>query len=137
MPRSSFAPYPAGPTGRDAIPVNASANSPTGGALTATLAAGGANVMTYISGFEVTLSNFTAAATATITVTGTLGGTLNYTMQSLTAGAAVPPLPPLIVEFPEPIQASALNTAIVVNVPANASSGASVVSHGFQLPFSS
>jgi hypothetical protein len=129
-----FGPYPCGPTGRTATPVTNSATGTTGAA-TATLAAGGVNTLTYISGFEITFSNPTAAVTLAITVTGVQGGTLNYTQQVLAAGAAVPPPVPMIVEFPEPIPASALNAAIAVVVPAlgAGASGISVVAHGFQV----
>jgi hypothetical protein len=103
---------------------------------------GGANVLTYISGFEATFSTPTAGITITITVTvATLIGsvTLNYTVQALAAGAAVQPPAPLVVEFNPPIPANALNSAITVSVPALGAGapGVSVAAHGFQLPMSS
>jgi hypothetical protein len=64
--RTQLAPYPVGPTGKDASPVAASANGTTG-AVSAVLPAGGANVLTYISGFEATFSTPTAAVTITVT----------------------------------------------------------------------
>ena len=117
--KSSATAYPVNDVGVLATPVAASQNGTTG-AVSATLAAA-ANKLTYISGFEVTFSNPTAATTITITVTNVVGGPLNYTQQVLAAGAGVPSPPPLIVKFIPPIPASALNTAIVVNVPSSRS----------------
>jgi hypothetical protein len=86
--RTVLAPYPSGPTGKDATPVAASANGTTG-SVSAVLPAGGANVLTYISGFEATFSTPTAAITITVTVATLIGSvTLNYTVQALAAGAA-------------------------------------------------
>jgi hypothetical protein len=130
--KSSFSVYPVNDVGVLATPVAASQNGATG-AVSATLAAA-ASRLTHISGFEVTFSNPTAATTITITVTNVVGGPLNDTQQLLAAGAAVPPPSPLVVKFIPPIPASALNTAIVVNVPAlgAGASGVSVTAHGFQ-----
>jgi hypothetical protein len=137
--RTQLAPYPVGPTGKDASPVAASANGTTG-AVSAVLPAGGANVLTYISGFEATFSTPTAAVTITVTVATLTGSvTLNYTVQSLAAGAAVQPPAPLVVEFNPPIPANALNSAITVSVPALGAGapGVSVAAHGYQVPMSS
>ena len=130
--KSSYTVYPVNDVGVLATPVAASQNGTTG-AVSATLATA-ANKLTYISGFEVTFSNPTAATTITVTVTNTVGGPLNYAQQVLAACAAVPPPPPLIVKFMPPIPASALNTAIAVNVPALGAGapGVSVAAHGFQ-----
>lgn len=130
--QSGLPPYPVGPTGKAATPVNASATGTTL-ATAATLPVGGANVMTYITGFEVT-GGATAAASVTVVVSGTKDTSLNYNMTygTLPANGA------LIVEFPMPIQASALNTAIVVTAGAAGAGGVvAVTAHGFQLPYSS
>jgi len=80
----------------------------------ATLAAV-ANRTTYITGFVVTGLGATAAGTVDITVTGPTN-TLHF-VQTAPAGATVPQTP-LVVTFPRPIPAAAVNTAIVVTVPA-------------------
>jgi hypothetical protein len=74
--KSSATVYPINDVGVLAAPVAASQNGTTG-AVSATLAAA-ASRLTYISGFEATFSNPTAATTITITVTNTVGGPLNY-----------------------------------------------------------
>lgn len=108
-------------------------NSATGAAtaIAATLAAA-AGATTYITGFEVTGTGATAGSTIVVTVTGILGGTLSYEL-AIPAGVGTP-INPLIVEFPSPIPASALNTAIVVNVPSfgAGNTNAAVTAHGFQ-----
>lgn len=130
--RTELAPYPVGPTGKDAVPVTASVTGTTA-ATAATLPAGGANFQTFISGFEVT-GGATAAASVTVVVSGTVSGSLNYNM---TYGT-LPQNGSLIVEFNPPIPASALNTAIVVTAGAAGAGGVvAVTTHGFQLPFSS
>lgn len=135
--QSGLPPYPVGPTGKAATPVQAASGNVAAAVAAATLAAGGANVMTYISGFEVTGAGATAALVVTVTVTGTLGGTLSYTYTA-TAGVTLANNP-LIVEFNPPLQASALNTAIVVSCPSLGAGNTNntVVVHGFQLPYSS
>jgi hypothetical protein len=136
--RTEFGPYPTGDTGKRATPVTASSGNVANAAATATLAAGGANVMNYISGFEFTGSGATAAAVVLLTITGVIGGTMTYVIP-VPAGVTVG-IPPLVVEFNPPLQASALNTAIVVSVPALGAGGntnSAVVAHGYQIPFSS
>lgn len=108
--------------------------SSTGAAtgLTETLA-GASGKTTYISGFEVTGLGATAASGITITVTGTITGTLSYVL-AIPAGVTLGVVP-LLVEFARPIPASALNTAIVVNVPSfgGGNALAAATAHGFQL----
>lgn len=82
----------------------------------ATLAAPGAGITNYLTGFEITFSGATAASVVVATVTGLLGGTRSYIV-SVPAGATVGGTP-LIVDFSTPIPASAANTAIVVTLPA-------------------
>jgi hypothetical protein len=83
-------------------------------ALTATLAAA-AGKTTFIQGFTVTGLGATAGVVIPVTVTGLLGGTQTFYV-------AVPTGPTvaassLVVTFPTPLAGSALNTAVVVNVP--------------------
>lgn len=118
--------YPAAST-----PLHSSSGNVANIAATATLAAA-VGKTTYISGFEVTGGGATAAALVLATITGLLGGTATYTV-SVVAGAAAGN-PALVVEFAPPLPASAVNTAIVVSVPALGvgSTNSCVVAHGFQ-----
>ncbi len=82
----------------------------------------------YITGFSVTTQGGTGAAAGVVTITGILGGTLNYQV-----GAAANAPINLNVNFHSPIPASAVNTAITVNVPqlgANTGAVASAI-YGF------
>lgn len=100
-------------------------------AAVATLAAA-ANLTTYISGFEVSGGGATAASLVGVTVAGLIGGTATYTL-GVVAGAASPNAV-LLVTFNPPIPASAVNTAIVVNVPAlgAGNTNSTVVAHGYR-----
>lgn len=71
----------------------------------------------YITGFSITGAGATAAAAVSATLTGLMGGsTMNYTVTAV-AGATLAN-PSLVVNFPTPIPASAVNTAIALSVPA-------------------
>lgn len=75
-----------------------------------------ATTTAWITGFECTASGATAGLAVIVTVTGLLGGTKHYIFTfplGVAVGAA-----PLIVTFPTPIPASAVNTPIVVTLPA-------------------
>jgi hypothetical protein len=135
--RTELSPYPSGPTGKDATPVSAASGNVAAATATATLAAGGANVMTYISGFEFTGAGATGASVVLLTVTGIIGGTLTYVI-AVSAGVTAA-ITPLVVEFNPPLQANGLNTAIVVSVPSlgAGNTNSAVVAHGYQLPHSS
>jgi hypothetical protein len=111
--------------------VNSSANVGNASAV-ATLAAV-AGRTTYITGFEITAGGATTGASVTATVVGILGGTLNYTF-TVASGALVSSYP-LIVTFDTPVPASAVNTAIVVTLPAlgAGNTNATVVAHGYYL----
>lgn len=81
-----------------------------------TLAAGGAGVTTYVTGFEITGDGATAGSIIAVTLTGMIGGTKTYFI-TVPAGAGVA-ITPLIVTFPPPgLPASGANTAITLNVP--------------------
>lgn len=94
--------------------------------------AGVAGQTTFITGFEITGDGATAGSIITITITGVLGGTKTYFL-TIPAGVTTA-ITPLIVEFARPIPASAVNTAIVVNVPSfgAGNTNAAVTAHGFQ-----
>jgi len=115
-----------------ATAVNGASGNVANANAVATLA-GTPSKTTYITGFEITAAGATAAAVVTVTVAGTISGTLSYTF-TVPAGAALAATP-LIVEFPVPIPASAVNTAIVVTCPAlgAGNTNAAAVAHGFQL----
>jgi hypothetical protein len=118
--------------GERGVPLTSSATGTTG-SVVATLAATQGR-LTAITGFEVLASNGTAGAANNVVVAGTVSGSLNYTINTLAAAATVQGPPPLIVEFPYPIPASALNTAITVTWPALAGgTGVSVTAHGCTL----
>jgi hypothetical protein len=97
-----------------AVPVNGQNNSVAAAAITATLAAA-AGKTTFIQGFTVTGLGATVGGIIPITVTGLLGGTQTF-YYAVPAGAAIS-ASPFIVTFPVALPASAVNTAIVVNVP--------------------
>lgn len=86
---------------------------------------------TWITGFEATAAGSTAAADVVLTVTG-LTNALSYVF--VFPAGALTGAQPLIVEFPQPIPASAVNTAIVVTLPSGGvgNTNAAVSAHGFQ-----
>lgn len=120
-------PYPSGATA-----ITAASGNVANAAAVATLAAAAAKT-TYITGFEVTGTGATAGLAVSVTVTGTITGTLTYTAAA--AAGVLVANSPLIVEYPVAIPASAVNTAIVVTLPAlgAGNTNATVVAHGYQL----
>jgi hypothetical protein len=107
---------------------SASATGAAAASVTATLAAVAAK-FGYCEGFDVTIGAATAAALSACTVTGLQGGTLTYQVQQETGAGAT-----LSIRFPRPQRTSAVNTAVVVNVPATANGGApSVTVFGWTL----
>jgi hypothetical protein len=128
------------PVGADApggIPVGATmftaasgnvANASAAATITATAA-----VLGYCTGFTITAAGATAASIVNATVTGLIGGTMTFTFGAA-AGATVMSAP-LVVSFPKPIPASAVNTAIVVTLPAlgAGNTNAAVTIHGFKI----
>jgi hypothetical protein len=135
--RTELAPYPVGPTGKDATPVAASSGNVAAATASAAITAA-ANQLAYITGFEFTALGATAGSIVLLTVAGLIGGvTLTYII-NVPAGATTS-IPNLIVEFPIPIPAAALGGSITVSVPSlgAGNTNACVNAHGFQLPFSS
>lgn len=92
----------------------ASGNVANAGAV-ATLT-GTATTTVYINGFTCIPGGATAGALVNVTVTGTLGGTFTYIAGAPTGAAVVGNT--LTVQFPVPYPASAINTPIVVTMPA-------------------
>ena len=114
----------------DATPQNTSSTGAASAITTSIPAAAGKT--SYLTGFEVTGAGATAGTVVVVTITG-VPNTLNYVFTVPTG--ATTQAQPLQVEFPEPIAASAPNTAVVVNVPSfgAGNTNAAVVAHGFQL----
>jgi hypothetical protein len=94
--------------------------------------AGVAGQTTFVTGFEVTGGGATAGSIIVATLTGILGGTKSYDI-AIPAGITLG-ITPLVVQFPRPIPASALNTAITLNVPSfgAGNTNAAATLHGFQ-----
>jgi hypothetical protein len=115
---------------RPGTPLDVNATGAAGAATTATLPAA-AGRTTWLTGFELTWDGTGAVAATSDVLTVTAGATvLTYRFQTAVGVAGY--LPP--VEFPQPIPASAPNTAITLAVPATANrAGVSIVAHGFQL----
>lgn len=88
---------------------------------------------TYITEFVATASGSTAGSAVTLTVVGVISGTLNYTF-TFPTGALVG-VAPLVVRFQPAIPASAVNTAIVVTLPAGGvgNTNATANATGYQL----
>lgn len=84
----------------------------TTGTSSATLT-GAASKWTYICGFVVTSAGTTSATLGNITVTGTVSGTMNFEYAFVSSGQGS-----FGIAFPGCISSSAVNTSIVVNVPA-------------------
>lgn len=86
---------------------------------------------TWITGFVITSDGATAGLAVDVTVTGP-ANTLHFAY-TFPAGAAVQSQP-LVVNFPAPIPSAAVNTAIVVTLPASGAGGtnAAVNAFGFQ-----
>lgn len=119
--------YPSG-----AVAVTSASGNKANAAGTATLTAG-ASTTAYISGFECTSTGATVGLPVIVTVTGTISGTLSYIFAA-PAGALLIATP-LQVQFFPPIPASAVNTNIVVTLPAlgAGNTNAAVVAHGYIL----
>lgn len=117
------------PNGATAI--TASSASVANASAVATLAAAAAKT-TYITGFQATAGGSTVGSDVTLTVVGTITGTMNYTF-TFPAGAVVGST--LVIPFPTPVPASAVNTAIVVTLPAGGAgnTNATVAAQGYQL----
>lgn len=122
-----IAPYP-----ESATPVAASSGNMPNAVAVATLPAA-ANKLTYISGFQCTSTGSDVVLGVTITVVGVVGGQLDYafnTGDNKVAGDQ------MIVPYSMPMPANAVNTPIVVSMPANGlgNTHASCTAQGFQLP---
>lgn len=113
-----------------ATPVQVSSGNVANAIASATMPAVAAKI-NYATGFEITGAGATTGLPVTVTLTGVLGGTLSYTY-TFAVGALLPNQP-LIIEFPEPVPASAANIALVLSCPAGGAGNTnnSVTLHGF------
>lgn len=118
-----------GPGG--AVAVSSSSGNVANASAVATLAAA-AGKTTYISGFTITGGGATAASLVTATLVGLLGGTASYTV-AVPAGATLG-FTPISVQFNPPLPGSAVNTALVLTLPAlgAGNTNASVSAWGYQ-----
>lgn len=89
-----------------------------------------AGVTNYCTGFEVSLGGATTGSIIALTLTGALGGTLTW---YLAVPAGILLLNTFVVEFTNPIPASAQNVALSLGIPALGigNTNASVVIHGY------
>lgn len=83
-----------------------------------------AGKLTYLMGFMITGAGATSAAVKDATITGLLGGTVTFGV-TFPSGATTA-MQPIICMFPKPIPSSAVNTDIVVSVPAGGTGAANI-----------
>lgn len=123
---------PLGPMPSGALALAASSGNVANAVAAATLVAV-AGKTAYLTGFEVTGAGATAGLPVSVTVTGLLGGTLTFTYAA--AAGVLVANQPLIIQFPIPLPASAVNTNIVVSCPALGAGNTNntVSAHGFNL----
>lgn len=95
--------------------VSDSSGNIANGSAVATLS-GAADKTTYIRGFSVTGAGATVGLPVLVAVTGLAVGTINYVYCAV-AGVLLGNTP-LVINFPQPLPASAENTEIVVTCPA-------------------
>jgi hypothetical protein len=114
-----------------AQPIKSSSSGNVANASAVATIAGGAQSWTYLTGFEATFAGATAGQCVNLTITGTLGGTLTYPVCSPT-GVTVQGYP-FGFEFIPPLQSAAVNTSIVVTLPAlgAGNTNAAVTAHGY------
>jgi hypothetical protein len=95
-----------------------------------------AGKMNYCTGFDITGGGATGAAIVRAVLSGIAGGSLSWAM-GVVAGATAPVNPEngLSVRFPHPIPASAVNTAITMDVESFGAGNteAAVTLYGFRV----
>ncbi len=77
--------------------------------------------MGYLDGFDVDGTGASSAGSVTVVVSGILGGSLSYIMPIVAGNTNA--CNPLVRRFNPPLQASAVNTNIVISVPSFGSGG--------------
>lgn len=126
-------PYPWSSTaGTTATPITATSGNVANASAVATLAGVSAKT-TYITGFIITAAGATTGLAVNVTLAGVITGTMTFTFVA-PAGVLVAAVP-LVVTFDTPIPASAVNTAIVLTLPAlgAGNTNASANAFGYQL----
>lgn len=120
-------PYPTGAT-----VLTASSGNVANASAAATLA-GAAAATTYVTGFQITAGGATAGACVSATLAGVIGGTATYAF-CVPTGATLA-AQPLVVKLDPPVPASAVNTSIVLTLPAlgAGSTNAAVSLQGYRL----
>jgi hypothetical protein len=108
-----------------AAAVEGSATTAAGAQIVATLPAA-AGITTWITGFDVTVSNGTAGSVL-VTVAG-IATSRSWYIAQVASGQNT-----LSIRFPRAIPSSAVNTAVTVTVPTTTTGFNSVVAYGFQL----
>ena len=107
------------PASASLIPIGATQTANSSGNVAAATAAATlaavAGRLNYITGFSVSGSGATLGLPVTVTITGLLGGTQSYTYCG--AAGVLIGNSSLNINFPTPMPASAVNTAIVVSCP--------------------
>lgn len=118
--------YPAGAT-----PLSSS-SAIVGNANAVATLAGVANKTTYMTGWTCSSGGATSAAAVDLAITGVLGGTIHHSYV-FPVGALVPAYP-VVEQYNPPLPASAVNTSIVVTLPAGGAgnTSASCNAQGFQ-----
>lgn len=116
----------------DNYPAHNSSGNVANASAVATLA-GVTSLLTHVTGFEITGGGATAASLVVAVLSGTTGGSLSFVVPvpaGVTAGLA-----PITIKFPEPIPASAVNTSIVLTLPAlgAGNTAAAVTLHGYRI----
>lgn len=106
---------PAGGPPPGAVTVSQNSANVANAQAQATLAAA-AGLTNFVTGFMIFAGGATAGSIVLATITGLAGGTLNIPV-AVPAGALLAATP-ITVTFPQPIQASAVNTAVVLTLPA-------------------
>lgn len=99
----------------DSTMIGATSGNVANSAAAATLPAV-ASVTNFLASFEITFAGATAASNVVATVVGLLGGTRSF-ICSVPAGVTTQGTP-ILMRFDPPIPGSAVNTAIIVTLPA-------------------
>lgn len=116
----------------ESTPLSSSSGNVANASAVATLA-GAAGATTYLSGFYISGAGATAASVVSATVTGLAGGTMTLTV--VVPAGATTAIAPVFLDFNPPLPASAVNTSIVLTLPAlgAGNTNASVTAWGFRI----
>lgn len=126
-PQGVSSDYPIG-----AVPITGSSGTVANGSTVATLAAA-VGKTTYVTGFIISGTGATIGLAVAPTLVGVISGTMTFAYAAI-AGALLMSTP-MVVTFPKPIPASAVNMAITLTVPALGlgNTNSTAVIFGYQL----